>query len=601
MSRNGCITSMDNLPKAFWLISALLLAAFAVWGSPFLIDYLTSGDQLTPTLQLVDARLFPGDQVVEAMGKLKSGFYLALAAVMKQLGILPQQTESLLYPLFVLSKLLLIVGVFLICRTLKNSFWFFTVFAAWCCHQKPSLLGSVTFFMPMISHNEVALVLGLFAIACALKGRIILFWLLAGLMVLVHVLVGVQFALCFAPALLWKNRPDRNFLIGAGLFGACCLIYLLTMIPPAMSAGEWQLFVSSNGDTGHISLLKLNWLEWFGAVTFFALSLVAFNRHLKGDAGFELLRRAVICGSLIGLTLSLAAVFSRAMKPMLFQPLRIFFWVTLLCFLFQVAAMIEAFKSSEKISRLGGILLAATLTLTVLDSILAPLFAFAALSYFIAEWLAERYGEPVRKLLPIAAQAFLTLSVAGIFGAWALGARQPVGSLRSPMLLLPGVIGLAMVFLPRLKSWKPVLQLPLVALLMVYCLTAISIHRHNHSKRWLDADWRAVRLWCLANTNTEDRFITPPNLTGFRVLSLRSTASEFLPRTIWASPSTYLENKQSAELAAKGYANNSTDPEYLFNLARDWNCNYVIARGNYDNRFVPLFSSGQYSVLKTPR
>ncbi len=74
----------------------LLLAAFAVWGSPFLLDYLNSGDQLPPLLQSVDPQLFPGDTVVEAMGRLKSGFYLALAATMRALNVSPQQIEPLL-------------------------------------------------------------------------------------------------------------------------------------------------------------------------------------------------------------------------------------------------------------------------------------------------------------------------------------------------------------------------------------------------------------------------------------------------------------------------------------------------------------------------
>ena len=584
-----------QLPLSIWLLASLLLVAFAVWGSPFLIDFLNSGDQLPPTLQLVDPQLFRGDAVVEAIGRLKSGFYLALAASIRRFGVAPQQIESVLYVLFVASRILLIAGIAAICRSLKNSFWLFVIFAAWCCHQKPSLLGSVTFFMPMLTHNEVAMVIGLFAIACWLRGRIILFWLLGGVMVLVHVLVGLQFIMCFAPAWLWRRKLDKRFLIGAGLFGLCCVIYLLTMLPPPMSADEWRLFVSGNGDTGHISLLKLSWLEWVNAVSFFGLSWVAFNRFLKGDAGFELLKRAMICGTVFGLILSLTATVTRAMKPMLFQPLRIFFWVTLICFLFLVAAMIEAFKSS----RLAGILLAAPLVLTVLNSILAPMFAVLGLGYFAAEWLAKRFGVPIQRFPQIAAQTCLVLSVAGIFAAWALGNKQPVGSLSSPVLLLPGAICLAVLFVPGLKNWNPKLHVPIVAALIIYSLIAISLHRYTHSQRWLDADWRTVRLWVQANTNPSDRFITPPDQVGFRVLALRSTVSESLPRVIWSAPYTYLENKQAAERAAKGYDKAATDPEYLFGLAHEWNCNYVITRGNYDNlRFKPVFSSGKFSVLK---
>lgn len=576
-----------------WLISGLLLAAFAVFGSPFLLDYLNSGDQLPPTLQLVDPQLFQNDPIVAAMGKLKSGFYLALATAMKLFNISPQQTEPAIYALFVVSKLLLIAAAFALCRSLKSSFWLFVVFAAWCCHQKPSLLGSVTLFLPLITHNEVALVMGFFALACLLRERMFLFWMLTGAMVLVHVIVGLQFVLCLAPVLVWRRKFDKAFLIGAGFFVTCCVIYLLTMAPAAMSAEEWQLFLSTNGNTGHISLLRHGWLDWFGFASVFGLALMAFNRFLKGDAGFELLQRAAICGSLIGLLLSLAAVLSRAMKPMLFQPMRIFFWVTLFCFLLIAAAMVEAFRNS---SRLAGILLASVLVLTALNSILAPLFAFLGLAYFVAERLAAKplvRGDS-NGALAFLTRTALTVTTSAIFTAWLLGNKQPIGSLRSPTLLLPGAICLAALFLPKLKT----LQTPLAAGLMLYCLIAASLYRYQYNQRWLEADWRAVRLWVQTNTNPADRFITPPDQIGFRVLALRSTASEALPRVIWSAPFTALENKQIAERTAKGYANNSTDPAYLFELAREWRCNYVVARGPYDAQWVPLFRAGEFSVLK---
>ncbi len=576
-----------------WLISGLMLAAFAVFGSPFLLDYLNSGDQLPATLQLVDPQLFQNDPIVAAMGKLKSGFYLALAAAMKLFSISPQQTEPTIYALFVASKLLLIAGAFALCRSLKNSFWLFVVFAAWCCHQKPSLLGSVTLFLPLITHNEVALVMGFFALACLLRERMFLFWFLAGVMVLVHVIVGLQFVLCLAPVLVWRRKFDKSFLIGAGFFVACCAIYVLTMAPAAMSAEEWQLFLSTNGNTGHISLFRHGWLDWFGFASMFGLALMAANRFLKGDAGFALLQRAAICGSLIGLLLSLAAVLSRAMKPMLFQPMRIFFWVTLFCFLLIAAAMVEAFRNS---SRLAGILLASVLALTALNSILTPLFAFLGLAYFFAERLTAK---PLERGVPGDALVFLTratliATTIAIFTAWLLGNKQPIGSLRSPMLLLPGAICLAALFLPKLKP----LQTSLAVGLMLYCLIAASIYRYEYNERWLDSDWRTVRLWIQSNTNPSDRFITPPDQIGFRVLALRSTASEALPRVIWSAPFTAMENKQIVERTAKGYGKDSTDPAYLFELAREWHCSYVVARDEYDSRFVPLFRAGKFSVLK---
>jgi Ca2+/Na+ antiporter len=225
------------------------------------------------------------------------------------------------------------------------------------------------------------------------------------------------------------------------------------------------------------------------------------------------------------------------------------------------------------------------------------LFAFLGLSYFVAERLAKKFNASAGLGVDIVAKAALVIGVIGIFAAWALGTRQPADSLRSPVLLLPGILCLAILFLPRLKHW----QAPAAALLILYCLTAASLYRHSYAQRWLDADWRAVRLWAQTNTRPSDRFLTPPDQIGFRVLALRSTASEALPRVIWAAPLTYVENKQAVERAAKGYASGTSDPAYLFELAREWRCDYVVARGSYDAKFAPLFRAGQFSVLKVPQ
>lgn len=584
---------------AIFSLCAVLLAAFAIWGSPFLLDYLNSGDQLPPMLQAVDPQLFPNDPVVAAMGRLKSGFYLGLAAAMRLLKLAPQQTEGLIHSLYIVSKLLLIVAAFAVTRALRKSFWFCVVFAAWCCHQKPALLGSITLFMPIITHNEVALILGMFAIACLLRGRMFLFWVLAGVSVLVHVIVGLQFLLCFGSALLWRRDFNKGFFAGAAIFVACCMFYLLTMTPPALSPAEWQLFVASNGHTAHISLFNHGWLDWFGFVSFFGLALISSNRFLKGDTGFELLRRAAVCGAALSLLLSVVAVTSKVMKLMLFQPMRIFFWVTLICFLMLAAATVEAFRlgNQGKASRLAGVMLAAVLVLTVLNSILAPLFAFLGLSYFLAEKIAGRFGARASAMVDLAARTVLTMGVAGILMAWVLGTRQPVDSLRSPVLLLPGIFCLMILFLPRLKNW----QAPAAATVILYCLMAASFYRYGYAARWTNPDWRAVRLWCQTHTAPSDRFITPPDQIGFRVLALRSTASESLPRVIWAAPQTYLANKQAVELAAKGYAGGTSNPAYLFELARAWQCDYVVTRGSYDAKFTPLFRSGEFSVLKVPQ
>lgn len=575
-------------PRPALLAATLLFAAFAIWGSPFLFDYLNSGDQLTPLVQTIEPGLFPNDQDVPVLRAFKSGFYLLLAQALRLARVAPQQTEPIVYALYLISKLLLLAGICYVAWALKRDPWFLVVLVAWCCHQKPALLGSVTLFLPLLTHNEVALILGLFALGSLLRQRWFWFWLLTGLAVLVHVLVGLQFALCFAPLLFWRRQFGKGFWPGLAVFGLCCLVYLTALAPPSLSAEEIPLFRSLIGSTGHISLFSQGWQAWLGFAAIFGLAWAAYDRFLRHEAKFAFLLQAAGCGAMIGSVLSLAAVLSGQLQLMQFQPMRVFYWVTLLCFMVIAAATVEAFKAS----RLAGLLLASVLVLTTLNSILLLPFALLAVCYF----LAQHWRGQSDFLIAGLAGVILLLAVAGIVAAWALGARQPVASLRSPQLLLPGALCLAVLCLPSVKRW----YLPLSWSLIIYCLLTASLYRHSYYARWTDPDWRAVRLWCQANTQPTDRFLTPPDQAPFRLLSLRTTISEAMPRLVWLSPSRYLENRQVAERASVGYAATTCAPDYLFALAQEWNCQYVVARGAYDDKFQPLFRAGKYSVLKAP-
>jgi|GEM_PF-5500350 len=575
------------------LLCAALLSAVSIWGSPFLYDYLNSGDYLVPMLHNVDPQLFAGDQVVTAMARFRSAFYVLLALAFRLAHVAPQRAEWWFYLLYVISKLLLMASIFSVTRALKKGPWLFVIFAAWCCHQKPALLGSVTLFMPYLTHNEVALMLGLFAVACLFRQRLVLFWLLAGIAVLIHVIVGLQFILCCLPPLVLRRQFSKGFFSGLTLFVISCVIFWLTLTPSPLSAPEGQVFFATIGRTGHISLFNQGWLNWFGFVAFLALALSAHARFTKDDPRCAFLAQAAIFGTLFGIALSLIAVFSGVLKLSLFQPMRIFLWVTLFCFLMLAVAVIEAFKTL----RTAGIVISAALTLTVLNSILAPFLAFLGASYLVADrWItasAPQRGEALDKLLRVV----VALSALGIATAWALGTRQPVNSLRSPVLLLPSLICLLALYLSRVR-FEP--QVLLAGPLLVYCLGAISVYRYHYYVRWTDPHWDAIKRWAQVHTQQSERFLTPPEDAGFRLVSLRSTASERLPRLVWVAPRAYLDNKQAADCAAQGYAPEGCHLDYLFALARGWKCNYVVTKGPCDAKVTPLFHSGSYSIVKVP-
>lgn len=585
---NGWQSRSSKLLLAF----TLCFAAVAVYGNPFLYERGNSGHYLAYMFQAIDPQLFAGDQVVVALARLNSAFYSLIGTCMRIVGLAPQQAEGLFYGLYIVSRLLLSAVSAFVMHMLRKDWWPVAVFLAWTCHPKAALVGGVKLFLPTLTHNEVALIIGLCALACLLSGHLLWGWGLLGVTVFIHALVGLHLALCLGPALLWRHRLDVRQLGGVSLFGVLLIGYLFTSAPPSMSAAEGAIFLAEKGEMAHISLSAQGWYGLLNLVALLALTLAAHWRFTQTTAGCAFLVRAIVAGGVLSCLLSLLASYGGGIRLALFQPLRAFLWVTLFCGMLLSIAVREAFYRS----RTAGVWLAAALVLSALSSGLLPVVALLGAAYLGLEEILTRWSSEWSASLEVIGGMVQVLLVLTIFVGRLVGGLQ-VSSLRSSLLLIPGLLCLLVFLLPCERRRVGVV---LGVATLVCCLVLASVSQHQYYRVRIDRDWQAVGRWAQAHTAKRDRFITPPEAENFRALALRATLSERTSALVWVSPMVYLDNSRAADRAAAGYTAEGCDLDYLFQLAREWGCRFVVAKGRPKQAVASLFMAGDYSVIEVP-
>lgn len=117
--------------------------------------------------------------------------------------------------------------------------------------------------MPMMTHAEIALILGLVGLGMRLRGHRLVFWAHLGAASFVHSLIAIHLALIVVPCLpLLEPWSPRRELKGAVLFGALSLVYLRFLAPPHLSPAEAVIFLGAKGEMQHVSPWQQSTLGW---------------------------------------------------------------------------------------------------------------------------------------------------------------------------------------------------------------------------------------------------------------------------------------------------------------------------------------------------
>jgi len=587
LSQPNKIHFINQKHSAYLLVVAFLLVS--IFGSHFQYTIRNSGLYLLPILRTIDPDIFKNDSVVDSLGKYKSLFYEVLTLGFRALRVSPDSLASTLQVLYAFSKVLLIILIFILAYQLMNDIWLFLLMAAWISHVKLVPVGNILLFKPLLTHETIAFLLGLAALIFLLRRNYILFWLAIGFSIFIHSIMAFHIFLCFVPAvfLIDKYRSKKH-IIGLILLVIFSLLYFLLMTPPFLSSKEATIFFIEKGDCMHVSPFNQSFLGWVKMLGLLTLAYLANKYILRYEESSKLISLLILCGTFFGLFLSIAAVVTKIPILALFQPMRIFLWVTFLAYLLIAMAAVQSLRQNSQV----GIILIGILILSILNSPLTLIFISVAIAYLII----RKYWIKLNQYIPFSfdnlASVIITLTVCGMFFSWITQLWYP----HSPSILAAGSLILLMSLkIIRKKNWNRILIYVLVGFSVLFT----SIFRHDYFSNKMDSDWDKTRLWCKNNTKKDDTFITPPNGNNFRILSLRSTVSEEMPALLWVDPFEYVKNHVRVKIVEQGHSSMKWNLKYLFSLAQKWRVGYVVTKGSFDpNDISPVFSSGDFSVFK---
>ncbi|HUV46711.1 MAG TPA: DUF6798 domain-containing protein, partial [Candidatus Bathyarchaeia archaeon] len=124
----------------------------------------------------------------------------------------------------------------------------------------------------------------------------------------------------------------------------------------------------------------------------------------------------------------------------------------------------------------------------------------------------------------------------------------------------------------------------------------------------LEKDWQELQLWVRGNTSSDALFITPPQLTGFRVSSQRSIIGEYkdganfiyhpdLLSEWWKRMEDLGVEKEMVRGAFLFEYQEINEEEKIKNLTQKYNANHLIS-SYHDLPFPKIYNNTKFSVYR---
>lgn len=573
---------------------SLVFALVAIAANPFFYDADNSGRYLVPVIRYSGEGLYPGDAVVDSLERFDSLFYQLLKLGHRITDYPPESLETILFVLYLCSRLLLSIIACSFAANLSSDMVFVFVWMLLISFQQNAFLGGEVLFAPRLRHIEITVMLALVAILLRVRQRIFAAWVVVGFSILVHSLMAVHLAFILVVADLFKlRRLSRQTVIGLGATGLFGLLYLASMAPAPFERSQAEVFLEAKGHSIHISLLDQPPIEWAMALIYMALSLLAYSRYLKSDKNARAFVRYAVIGTAAGIFLSiltlsiddslLASTLARL------QPMRMFYWVTFFCLSLLALAVPKALRH-EPVS--GGLILLSVLSrVAYLESRLPLVFASISLADLAISHVFLVKGSRYRRHWQAAVKSGVIALAVVLVVAWAYEKIVPIHVTLSHIILVLSTLILMEESDIRLKP-------ALFSLPIAIAIVAGSANRHAVYPNPID--WYAVQYWAREHTQQDEVFLTTGG-ANFRTRSFRITLTEDMSALAWVDVNEYLRNQELVERVQRGRTVEGWDLGYLFSLAKAWNVSYVVADGSCDaHQFHPVFVAGNYCVFAIP-
>ena len=581
-----------------FLLVFLILALFAVQGSPYRFADGNNGRYLPTLYRSMEPSLFPNDPVVDSFARFNSLFYTGIGSLLGWLQVSLLQVKVVFWGLYILTKLALMGLVYFLVRTIRQEIGVFLLLGAWAVHQKAASVGGDSMFAPSLTHATLAVLLGIAALAFLLQQKPFWFWMILSFSLFIHSLITLHLVMMVVPVILLQERAklSKPTMSGMILFGLAFLAYWLWMTPPPFSAEEARLFLAVKGSMAHIAPQAQTVLGWVSMVGRVVLAWLVYRSLLAGQKAFDSLAGFMLAGSLLASLLGLAATFSGNLQLTQFQPMRMFEWVNFLVFILLTCAGIRIWQKDRLLSAL----LLVVVLLNILDSLWGLTGLYLAIAGFLARWLSGRWPRLAFLSTPnLLLLGYVLLALASL-GMWTLGDFHDFDSFRDPFPVLVILFILPLAWIPIEKAtWR----YGLLAIALFAALLGRSLYVYEYIAVRQDADFDAVCRWIALNTRDDARFITTlstDNPGNFRARALRTTLNESQSALYWVDPLIGLENGEMSQRVQSTWDGQFWDVNTLFVFVQDWNATYILLEGDFLPEMPAVYQQGNYHVLAVP-
>jgi hypothetical protein len=532
--------------KAAALLLLSVLLALLAHGYVWELGVQNQPLQIPLIQRLADPQLFPGDPLVEELGKNRSVFFHAVAAAKQRVSI---ETQFLI--LHVITTMAAAAAMWALARLLgasRTAAHLAALFLLVSPIIRPTEIGHDTLLTAWVTPTTVSFPILLLSLHRLFAGRHGQAGVIAGLAAQLNLLAAGLFMIVAFPAALSESRPAgkrRRALAAApaamrlaGGFGLAAAWPSILGIPDRSLVLDdrgldlidllrryypYHFFLSSHppGHFLHLAMLS-------------AVAVVGFRAIPRSAPVHRALQVLLGVGAALAIGSFFADVFPVAAITQL-HLLRADRWF--LVILFAVAGIVAARAAGppnhhgwtegwtvgiggernvqETWSLTAGLALAAGLARGAF-----PLIAWAAMILILQP---GREGRPLHRvrIATVAAAAPLALT-----RLW-----EPRFRMSSALLAVLLVLALT-----ARQSLVHRLRFQHRALLAVVAVAVLELAISNGTfgsqganlfRRSFHPDWRDVQEWAAAATPRTARFLTPPDYTGFRVYALRSTVVEW--------------------------------------------------------------------------
>lgn len=504
--RDAATRARRRPARALLLLAAAFAATLIAHGYAFELGAENQPLQVPHIAQLRDPALYPGDPLVQVLGKYRSLFFPVTAWLSRWITL-----EHLFFLVHIATTVAVGAAMWSIGRLLYRSTNAAAVAALLLLVSpvvRPTVVGHDTLVAAWVTPTTVSFPILLLALYALLSGRPALAGLAAGLAAHVNAVAAGIFVIVALPVALGESRRWRAAAGFLGMFGVVALPPLLTLPGGALVHGRGLDF---------LTLLRLYYPYHFflGAhppgvflrvVILFLAALAGFRALPDSPIGRRAIRLALAVTTTVAVGALFADLFPVAALTQL-HLLRADRWCYVLIFILAAGLVRRALADQDRTDFAGAVAIAAGLLRAAY-----PLVAWGAILL-----LLRPAGRRLRTALVLAA------GVLALTRMW-----EPGLALSAALLVALAAVAFAgrPRLLPAVSRRGAVAALAVAYLELVLHTGTIGPHGISIARQVFHPDWREVQEWAAHSTPVDARFVTPPDYAGFRVYARRGTVVE---------------------------------------------------------------------------